>query len=63
MNQEDYARGVAAATAAMVAGKRPKQRQQVFDLVLAKVRSQGISAEALATAVETSEKNAARRRK
>tara|TARA_R110002073_G_scaffold44656_4_gene123749 strand:+ start:10615 stop:10806 length:192 start_codon:yes stop_codon:yes gene_type:complete len=62
MNREDYAKGVAAATAAVVAGKRPKQRQEIFDRVLTKVRSQGISAEALTKAVERSEKNAARRK-
>tara|TARA_R110000772_G_scaffold58539_1_gene132496 strand:+ start:22349 stop:22540 length:192 start_codon:yes stop_codon:yes gene_type:complete len=63
MNREDYTKGVAAATAAVVAGKRTKQRLEVFEKVLAKVRSQGISSAALTKAVETNEKNAARRRK
>ena len=63
MNREDYAKGVAAATAAVVAGKRPKQRQEILEKVLTKVRSQGISAEDLNKAVERSEKNAARRKK
>lgn len=61
MDKASYIKGAVAATSALAAGKRGKARAAVIDKAWQKIKSQGVSLEALTAAVDDTERRAAAR--